>query len=466
MNETTNDTIASISTPPGEGGITVIRIAGDKAFNIVSTLVFRDKDKRSGFDFSSLPSHTIHFGYFFCDDTLLDEVVVSLFRSPNSYTGENVVEISSHGSVYIAGRILFALLNRGCRHAEPGEFTKRAFLNGKIDLLQAEAVADLIKAQTEESHKCSIRQLEGSLSEYVHNIRQELIDVTSLIELELDFAEEDIEFVKKEDFKRRMNELIINLEDIISSFIQGKVIRDGVNLVISGKPNSGKSSLFNYLLRANRAIVSSIAGTTRDYIEENIIINGILFRITDTAGIRPSEDEIESEGISRTHSKLEDADLIIFLADASENEDKIKKNIKYFYQNFDLQKSLLVFSKSDIKNKNFEKIIKECDGYISISIYDDYLLRHLKKKLSDKVIGERVKRSSSDIMLTNLRHKVCLENVVKSLKDSLASLTNNMSGEYISVDLRNALNHLGEITGEITNEDILNNIFSKFCIGK
>ncbi|MEO6695384.1 MAG: tRNA uridine-5-carboxymethylaminomethyl(34) synthesis GTPase MnmE, partial [Ignavibacteria bacterium] len=349
-----NDTIAAIATPAGEGGISVIRISGEKAFNVIEKIFFKDKLKKKNINIENEFSHTIHFGYVFDDHDLLDEVLISVFKNPNSFTGEDIIEISSHGGTFISQKILSLLIIKGVRSAGPGEFTQRAFLNGKIDLAQAEAIADLIRSKTESAHASSIKQLEGSLSDLVKKIRQDIINIISLVELELDFAEEGLEFVKKEEIKSMTEDLSIKLEKIISTYISGKVIREGVKLVIAGKPNSGKSSLFNFLLKTNRSIVNEAAGTTRDYIEESIIINGILFNLVDTAGLRLSGDIIESEGIRRSHKMISDADLIIYLIDSSQNEVNVNEDIDSYDNNFDKEKSIHVFSKSDIETKGID----------------------------------------------------------------------------------------------------------------
>jgi tRNA modification GTPase len=302
--------------------------------------------------------------------------------------------------------------------------------------------------------------LEGSLSEFVNKTRQDIINIISLVELELDFAEEGLEFVKKEEIKSMVEKLNIKLENIIASYITGKVIREGVNLVIAGKPNSGKSSLFNYLLKTNRSIVSEVAGTTRDYIEESLIINGILFNLIDTAGLRLSGDVIESEGITRSHNKISEADLVIYLIDSSQDEDYINEDINYFESNFDIKKSILVFSKIDIKSKGFN-----LKG-LKVSLVEDKTIEDLKKQMTDKTLSDKIKISSNEIILTNLRHRICLENVVIALQEAVNTIEEGMSGEFISVDLRNAIGYLGEITGEVTNDTILENIFRNFCIGK
>ena len=454
------DTITAIATPPGEGGISVIRISGDEAFEVIEEIFSSSKTGFDPIEIDELNSHTVHFGYIKNGKEIIDEVLVTIFKNPHSYTGEDVIEVSTHGGTYVAGRILKLILNKGARLAQPGEFTKRAFLNGRMDLSQAEAVADLIHAKTESAHSSSIKQLEGSLSKYVGQVKEDILNAASLVELELDFAEEDLEFVKKDELKEKIIGISDNLKKIIASFITGRVIREGVKLVIAGNPNAGKSSLFNHLLRTNRAIVSEIAGTTRDYIEENLIINGVLFNLVDTAGLRISGDVIESEGIKRSYDRIKEADLVIFMVDSSEDKNTIDQNIKVFNENFDKDKSILVLSKIDLNND-----IDEFPG-LKISILKDDTIEELNNEMVDKVLAKDGGFSTEDIILTNIRHKVCLENTVSSLQNAVNTIQEGMSGEYIAIDLRNALSHLGEITGEVTNEDILNNIFSKFCIGK
>lgn len=460
MKQNLYETIAAIATPIGEGGISVIRVSGDNAFGIIGKIFSVDKDGLSKIDFQNIKSHTIHFGYILNNDELIDEVLVSVFKNPSSYTGEDVIEISCHGGVYITRRILELLLSKGARLALAGEFTKRAFINGKIDLSQAEAVADLIKAQTDKAHDSSIKQLEGSLSEFVNATRQELIDLTSLIELELDFAEEGLELVDKKMLMEKFVDLIKRLEVIIDSYIAGKVIREGVNLVIAGKPNSGKSSLFNELLKTNRAIVSEIEGTTRDYLQESLIINGYLFNLIDTAGLRFAEDLIESEGIRRSMDKINEADLVLYLIDSTKEKGEILNEIKSIRELVNNEKLLITLSKTDLSSG--EKIVDE----IQISISNSASISELKQKMVNIVSSEIEIGTNSEIKLTNLRHKVCLENVIASLQKAVQSLSQDMSGEFISVDLRNAMSYLGEITGEVSNEELLQNIFGKFCIGK
>lgn len=460
MKPNLSDTIAAIATPPGEGGISVLRISGDLSFDIIEEIFSTSDSGLKPIEVDSMSSHTAHFGYIFDRESLVDEVVITIFKNPRSYTGEDIIEISSHGGTFVVSKILTLLLSKGARLAGPGEFTKRAFLNGRMDLSQAEAVADLIHAKTESAHASSIKQLEGSLSEYVGKVKEDIVNAASLVELELDFAEEDLEFVRKDELKNKILNTISDLEKIVSSYITGRVIREGAGLVIAGNPNAGKSSLFNHLLRTNRAIVSEIAGTTRDYIEENLIINGILFNLTDTAGLRTSDDLIETEGIKRSFERIKDADVVLFMVDSSEDQSAIEKNIEFFNKNFDKDKSILVFSKIDL-NKDPESL-----PGLKISILRDDTIEELKKAMVAKIASNPVSVSSGQIILTNIRHKTCLENTVTDLRNAVTTIDENMSGEYIAIDLRNALAHLGEITGEVTNEDILVNIFQKFCIGK
>ena len=459
------DTISAISTPIGEGGISIIRISGEAAFNIIEKVFSKNRIKDKIFNISEINSHTLHFGYIFDNNELIDEVIISIFKNPNSYTGEDVIEISSHGSVLVSRKILNTVLKNGVRLAEPGEFTKRAFLNKRIDLAQAEAVADLIKSKTDIAHKSSLQQLEGELSEFVKKTREDIINFTSLVELELDFAEENLEFVPKKELKNKISNLANSIEQIINTYITGKIIRDGINVVIAGRPNSGKSSLFNFLLSSDRAIVSNVSGTTRDYIEENIIINGVLFNLIDTAGIRNTQDEIETEGIKRSFIKIEEADLILYLIDTSNSKTEIIEELNNFNSNLSNTKTLLVFSKSDLAKKDILTKFSKKEG-ITVSLLKADSIENLRKEMVKKIQITDIRKNYDGIILTNIRHKVCLENVIKSLRESVKSLDANLSGEFISVDLRNALNYLGEITGEVTNEDILRNIFQNFCIGK
>lgn len=465
MKSSVYDTICAISTPAGEGGIAVIRVSGAKTFETVEKIFFKDSQREIPVNISEFNSHTIHYGFVFNDEQQLDEVLISIFKSPNSFTGEDVIEISCHGGYFIANKIAALLNTLGIRQAEPGEFSKRAFLNGKIDLSQAEAIADLIRSKTDLAHQSSLKQLKGSLSEYVQKVRKDILNITSLVELELDFAEEDVEFVPKKEVKEKIANVISELKNIVDSYITGKVIKEGVNLVIAGKPNSGKSSLFNHLLKTNRAIVSDIAGTTRDYLEESLVINGILFKLVDTAGLRISGDVIETEGIKRSYEKMNEADLILFLVDSLSDEKEIEETVKFYNANISSDKSILVFTKND-GDKSFPQKRGESQSFLPISIFNEKSINALKSEMISKLHLNNLTASSNNLIITNLRHKICLENTIASLQNSVNSIDSNMSGEYISVDLRSALHHLGEITGEFTNDEVLNNIFMHFCIGK
>jgi len=455
-----SDTIAAISTALAEAGVSMLRISGEDAFSISNKIFYKDKSASKTIDMENTSSHTIHFGYIFSEGKLLDEVLLSVFKSPNSYTGEDVIEITTHGGVLLTQKVLKAILQAGARYAEPGEFTKRAFLNGRLDLSQAEAVADLIAAKTDKAHESSLEQLEGSLTKFVTESRNDLLNIISLVELELDFAEEDLQFLDKSELENKLNNLISKIKNILSTYISGRVIREGVKLVIAGKPNSGKSSLFNKLLNSDRAIVSGTPGTTRDYIEENIIINDILFNLIDTAGLRLSEDEIESEGIKRSFEKISKADLVLYLMDSTEDDVYFQESMKYFEKHFDKSKTIICLTKSDIKKSNID-----IDA-LNVSIYDEASIEKLKGKMSEKFLTKIDSMNQGDVTLTNLRHKLCLENVITSLEKATESLRAGMSGEFISLDLRSAIISLGEITGEFTNEEVLNNIFGRFCIGK
>lgn len=459
------DTIVAVSTALSEAAISLIRISGNNSFEIAQKIFRKKRDSNERFDCQKQKSHTIHFGYIFDGEEIVDEVLLYIYKGPNSYTGEDLIEISCHGGIYVTKRIFSLIIKNGARHAEPGEFTKRAFLNGKIDLTQAEAVSDIIKSRTELAYKASLNQLEGSLSGFIKSSREDLIKIISLIELELDFSEEDVEFIKKDELKEKILNLKEKLIKLINSFIEGRIIRDGLNLVIAGKPNSGKSSLFNSLLSSDRAIVSEKPGTTRDYLQENLIINGILFNLIDTAGLRFSKDEIESEGVKRSYIKINEADLILFLIDSTESISEIEETYNYFKENFPKEISLLCFTKTDLKMQISFEDIKSKNG-IPVSIYNIDLINNLKKLMVEKFSHIQTSQFKSELVLTNFRHKQCLERVVYSLDKAVESIDSGMSGEFISVDLRNAINHLGEITGEFTNDEILDYIFSKFCIGK
>jgi tRNA modification GTPase len=461
------DTIAAVATPVGEGGISVIRVSGRRAFEITDSLF--DGKRR----IRNLPSHTAAFGNFrsaMKDGDILDEVVVVVFKAPHSYTGEDVIEIHCHGGILVTRKILDSLLESGIRHSTPGEFTKRAFINGKMDLSQAEAVADIIHARSDKAHKSSLDQLKGHLSDQIEAIRKELLNFCSLIELELDFAEENIELVGKESFSERVEQVLCTISRLIDSFNIGRVYRDGIKVVIVGKPNAGKSSLLNALLQENRAIVTDIPGTTRDTIEENITIEGILLRIIDTAGLRETNDPIESEGVQRTLVQIQKSDIALLIVDIAR---EIRSTDLHFYTDLlkDMTergvKPLIVLNKIDIAGGN----VLEDSGtllhypFVKLSAKTGEGIDTLRWLMVDLVTGHSAIQEGT-VFVTNARHRDAMVRARKSLELARDSLTRGSSGEFISVDLRAALESLGEITGVVTTEDILNNIFSQFCIGK
>ena len=459
MNKLTgwDDTIIALATPPGIGAIGVIRLSGTKTFDIANEL-FPSRD------LSLQPSQTLHIGFLKNGDAIIDEVVLSLFKGPKSYTGEDVIEISCHGSPFIQQQIINACIAKGARLAKPGEFTQRAFLNGKLDLAQAEAVADLIASNTAASHKTALHAIRGGFSEKLKELRERLIRFSALIELELDFSQEDVEFADRAQFYQLIAELTGSTGQLINSFQLGNVIRNGVSVAIIGKPNAGKSTLLNTLLNDNRAIVSDIPGTTRDTIEEIISIDGILFRLIDTAGIRQhSGDVLENAGMERSLEKMKQADLVIYLFDVKDTQAEVenwesklvKEQLNY----------LLVGNKIDVYG--------EVEYNNKFAVFEKLVLISAKKQLHMEVLRERMVDTilqgsvqTENTIITNARHYHALKEVMRSLIDIKNGLDNKLPGDLLALDIRHCLYYLGEITGEITNEDQLDYIFSKFCIGK
>lgn len=446
------DTIAAIATPPGSGAISVIRVSGPKA--IIST----DKIFSGSKKLSRCKTHTINYGRLVDkENNIIDDVLVSVFRAPNSYTGENSTEISFHGSPFIAKRILELLFMNDVRPADPGEFTKRAFLNGKVDLAQAEAVAEIIESRTEASLKGARNQLDGLLSQKINSLREKLVNTSSILELELDFAEEDIELIENEKVIILIKETKGEIDDLLTTYNFGRIIRDGINVAIVGIPNVGKSSLLNYLLKEYRAIVSDIPGTTRDIIREEVTIEGILFKLFDTAGIRDSADEIEKEGVFRSREAIKSADLVLFINDV---EQKISEPL--------LGELLTLTSKRKIitvLNKIDKNPIKTIDADVYISAKTGEGIAELFHILKEKALGSNT-YSEKTAVISSVRHYNLLKQAKDSLENALNSAYKKLSEEFIAVDLRNAESSLGEIIGEVTTDDILNNIFQKFCIGK
>ena len=453
-----DDTIVALATPPGIGAIGIIRLSGEKAFSIIN-LLFTSKD------LLKQPSHTIHVGIIKNEVDNIDEVVVSLFKGPKSYTGEDVIEISCHGSPYVQQQVMQACIAQGARIAKPGEFTQRAFLNGKLDLTQAEAVADLIASNTAASQKTALHNIRGGFSEVLKTLREELISFSALIELELDFSEEDVEFADRKKFYQIIESAQFTTTQLLQSFQLGNVIKNGVSVAIIGKPNAGKSTLLNTLLNENRAIVSEIAGTTRDTIEEILNINGILFRLIDTAGIREhSVDTIELIGIERSLEKMRSADVILYIFDVNEITNDELFSIS---NNLEVNNNKLIFvgNKADIFTNN---LIKEKFNSIKnvyfISAKNNIGINEIKEVLFKTTVSETP--ASESVIITNARHFEALQQVKTSLNDIKFGLDSALTGDLMALDIRRCLHYISEITGDISNEDVLDFIFSKFCIGK
>lgn len=456
-----NDTIAAVSTPSGEGGISIIRISGPNAVGAVKD-IFHPRHHSE-----KLRDRYATLGRIMDGIEKIDDVFVTLFNKPNSYTGDDTVEISCHGSPFICRRILEQLFLHGSRPAQPGEFTLRAFLNGKLDLLQAEAVADLIHSKTEECRKAAVHQLEGTLSKRILNIRDSLIQICSLLEIELDFAEEKIEFASKTELTGKLQIIREKIELLIASFERGKIFREGIRIVIAGKPNVGKSSILNCLLEKERAIVTAIPGTTRDIVEDVLDIGGVLTYISDTAGIRQSEDPIEKEGIQRTEQAMDAADVILCVLDKSAPFNRDDVNLSLKIKNIN-KKTIVLLNKIDLPPA-WE--IQEINPYFStepvfeISALKKTGIQNLIQALETKILFGTI-QAINEAPLTNIRHRDCLIKANEDIINAQAALSKQLSQEFIALDLRGALDHLGEITGQTTGDEILNTIFSSFCIGK
>ena len=453
------ETIIALATPNGLGAISVIRISGNNSIEITEKLFKSNKNKL----LSNQKSHTVHLGHIMKGNHELDEVLITLFKGPYSYTGENTIEISCHGSTYIQKEIINLFIDNGIRIANPGEFTLRAFLNGKMDLNQAEAVADLIASENEGSHKLAMQQMKSGFSNDLKKLRAELLHFSSMIELELDFSQEDVEFAERNDFKNLTNKIKSELKILIDSFQSGNVLKNGISVAIAGKPNAGKSSLLNTLLNEDKAIVSDIPGTTRDSIEDSLIINGINFRFIDTAGLRETNDVIESKGIEKTKEKIKKAKILLYLFDINDtNINEIKNSVDSFRRD-DLS-IILVRNKIDLKinNKNLLNDLKKLE-LIEISATEKKSVLKLKERLIDEV---NLLNPYTDVIISNSRHYEALKKALKAIEEVNKGLKENISGDLLSVDIRRSIEFLAEITGEITNDDVLGNIFANFCIGK
>jgi tRNA modification GTPase len=449
------DTIVALATAQGLSAIAVIRLSGEDAITITQK-VFQGKD------LAQQPSHTIHFGNLRDGEKIIDEVLVSVFKSPNSFTKENSTEISCHGSPIIIKEIIKVLLKNGARLAEPGEFTKRAFFHGRFDLAQAEAVSDLINAETDNARQAALNQMRGGFSKEINHLREELIHFASLIELELDFGEEDVEFAKRDELKELIKKIQSYLRSLIDSFDQGNVIKNGVPTVIAGKPNAGKSTLLNALLNEERAIVSDIAGTTRDAIEDEMILGGINFRFIDTAGLRETQDVIEAIGVERTRERMKKAALIIYLFDLSKTTKEEIADEEKGLQELGIP-YIKVGNKVDKASPSLLKDLEK-DHFTFISAADKTNINGLKDKILSSFQIKNVK--AGDVMVTNLRHYTNLTQTNEALDRVLHGMDSGVTGDFLAMDIRQSLHYLGEITGSISTDDLLDNIFSKFCIGK
>ncbi|MFT6846180.1 MAG: tRNA modification GTPase [Flavobacteriales bacterium] len=460
LNFLEKDTICAISTAPGVGGIAVIRVSGHQCFELINHSFKKN--------LAVVESHTVHFGHFYGDNKqLIDEVVIAVFKGPNSFTGEDVAEISCHGSSFIQQEILTRLMSSGCRLAEPGEYTMRAFMNKRMDLVQAEAVADLIAASSAKSHEIAMQQMRGGFSKEISELRQQLINFASLIELELDFSEEDVEFADRTQLQSLINLLHKSVSRLVDSFRVGNVLKNGIPVAIIGAPNVGKSTLLNALLNEERAIVSEIAGTTRDTVEDEIILAGTSFRFIDTAGIRATQDTIESIGIGRSYEKAKIASVVLLLFDLKNDSlDFITEKIADFkvVLNQPDKKLILLFNKVDAAQP---EILAACqnnwqDGiYISAKQKD---ISPLTNALTEFVTKGLL--SETENVVSNARHHEALLKTLNALNDVNTAMESKISGDFLAIDIRQALHYLGTITGEITTDDLLGNIFSKFCIGK
>ena len=463
-----NDTIVALATPSGAGAIAVIRLSGEQAIAIASTLF----ESKSGKILAQQKSHTLHLGVIKDGPRTLDEVLLSIFKSPNSYTGENTIEISCHGSLFIQQQIIQLALRHGCRMADPGEFTLRAFLNGKIDLSQAEAVADLISSTNEASHQLAIQQMRGGFSNELQNLRTELLNFASLIELELDFAEEDVAFADRTEFNALINRIALVLKRLIDSFAIGNVIKNGIPVAIVGEPNVGKSTLLNALLNEDRAIVSAIAGTTRDTIEDELVIEGVGFRFIDTAGIRQTTDEVESIGIQKTFEKIEQAQVVLYIFESSKFKVSglgYRTEIEKIKNNYPQKQLVVVINKIDlITQAQIQDIQKQLASIevspILLSAKNKQGVEELKNQLTSLVNTGALR--NNETIVTNTRHYDALLKALDEIQKVQYGIQTHLSSDLLAIDIREALYQFGLITGQVSNDELLGNIFANFCIGK
>ncbi len=457
MPDPIENTIVALSTVPGVSAIAVIRLSGPDTFPIMDRVF---KGKKLG----TVPSHTLHFGTIInAEGAVIDEVVVGVFRSPQSYTREDMAEISCHGSPFIIKEIIKLLLNQGAHLARPGEFTQRAFMNGRFDLAQAEAVADLIHSENETAHKTALDQMRGGFSSEIAKLRESLIHFASMIELELDFGEEDVEFASRDDLRALIDKILLVVNRLLESFDLGNAIKNGISTVIAGKPNAGKSTLMNALVQEEKAIVSEIPGTTRDFIEDEVTLGGLTFRFVDTAGLRESTDIIETMGVSRTREKMKTAAVIIYLFDLSQDtrEDIEQESAKLQDLSIPVIK---VGNKVDIAKPDLLEWAGQQPDYLLIAAGKNENLDQLKEELLRTVSAEKFKTGNT--IVTNMRHYEGLSNTRTALLNVIKGLDETITNDFLAMEIRQALHHLGTLTGQITTDDLLQNIFSKFCIGK
>lgn len=468
MNYNLTDTIIALSTPTGPGAIGVIRLSGSRAIELVDEVFY-------GRNLSKVEGNTVHFGKIKDENnTMIDECLATVFKAPRSYTKEDVIEISCHGSSYIINQIIQLLLRKGARLAKKGEFTLRAYLNGQLDLSQAEAVADLISSETQYSHELALKQMRGGFSNEISILRQELIDFAALIELELDFGEEDVAFADRENLEKLVENIKSVIKKLIDSFHLGNVIKNGVATVIAGRPNAGKSTLLNALLNEERAIVSDIAGTTRDTIEESLNINGVRFRLIDTAGIREAQDSIEKIGVEKTLEKISSSTVVIYMFDVSQTTpDQLWKDVSMFLEGSKVltkgSKKIFVANKMDLNphinpTEYYKLGLIGKTNLITTSALNKENIESLKELLYNLVVENP--ELMDQTIVTNSRHYDSLNSAYESLEKVLSGLKSNVSGDFIAMDIRQSLHHLGTITGEIYTDDLLESIFTNFCIGK
>lgn len=463
-----HDTIVALATPTGAGAVAIIRISGKEAIDIAAAVFESVKGK----DLRNQKTHTIHLGTIVDGAKVVDQVLVSVFKNPNSYTGENVVEISCHGSTFIKQQIIQLLLRKGCRMAQAGEFTLRAFLNGKLDLSQAEAVADLIASDNEASHQIAMQQMRGGFSSEIHRLREELLNFASLIELELDFAEEDVEFADRSQFTELLNRIEFVLKRLIDSFAVGNVIKNGIPVAIVGEPNVGKSTLLNALLNEERAIVSDIAGTTRDTIEDEMNINGIGFRFIDTAGIRETADYVESIGIQKTFEKIEQAQVVLYLFESAKfpaDGHQYRTEIEKIKNKYPQKQVVVVLNKIDlVTEQQLQDIQSQLETLdvkrILLSAKKQEGVHELKNELFALVNTGALR--NNETIVTNSRHYDALLKALEAIQKVKWGMESQVPSDLVAIDIREALYYFGEITGEVTNDELLGNIFANFCIGK